>query len=465
MTVYDDEIDLRPYILTLIRHWWQIGLFAVILSASAYLYTTRQPRVYQATATMLLTRTRSNLSLAAQFPTVTEPVDTSSRMAALLSLTQSDALGMETLKAMEDMIPEEYRSLDSIKNMVEASNKGDTILVTVTAVDPALAAEIANTWARQAVQDINLAYSGEQPLIEIQDQMETARQDYQTAQADLETFIQNNRISILQKQLDEAETLLSSLTEERSWKISYYTNRKQSMENLVVQAEALKKQIQEGIKSNSGGLGDALAVLRVRATALGISDVNIQSPGDASQTSGGNQSLTLNLQVNDVNTLLDDSGNYALDLDTVIQLAKEEQAKAQDSLDELTQQILQESPDPAIQSSAAELQNIATELENQNARQKELTSQRDLAWQAYQAMAQKVTEIKNTAQTDNQIALASQAITPQKPTSSSRMRNTMAAGAIGLILGCLFFLGWQWWRSANFSTMTDDPNPTPGSRE
>ncbi len=166
-----------------------------------------------------------------------------------------------------------------------------------------------------------------------------------------------------------------------------------------------------------------------------------------------------------MNTLLDDSGNYALDLDTVIQLAKEEQAKAQDSLDELTQQILQESPDPAIQSSAAELQNIATELENQNARQKELTSQRDLAWQAYQAMAQKVTEIKNTAQTDNQIALASQAITPQKPTSSSRMRNTMAAGAIGLILGCLFFLGWQWWRSANFSTMTDDPNPTPGSRE
>lgn len=469
MTVYDDEIDLRPYLLALIRHWWQIGLLIIILSATAYLYTNRQPRIYKATATMLLTRTRSNLSLAEQFPTVTDPVDTRSRMDALLSLTQSDALAAETLQVVGDILPEESRNIEAIKNRVSVTSQGDTILVSATAQNPETAAEIANTWAYQAVQDINLAYSGEQPLAEIQVQMETARQDYQTAQSDLETFIQTNRISLLEKQMTEAETLLSSLTSERAWKISYYTNRMQSMENLIVQAEALKKQIQGGIKSNSGGLGDALAVLRVRATALGISEVNTQPPMDTKQssstidvsTTSGNQPLMLDLQLNDLTTLLDDPANYAADLDTVIQLADDEQSKAQNTLDELTQQVLGESTDSTIQSSAAALQNIATELENQNARQKELTSQRDLAWEAYQAMAEKVTEIKNTAQSDYQVTLASQAIAPQKPTSSNTMRNTLAAGAIGLILGCLFFLSLQWWQSANISTIEEESKPTP----
>lgn len=465
MTVFDDEIDLRPYILTLFRHWWQIGLIVVILSASAYLYTNRQPSIYKATATILLTRTRSNLTLAEQFPTVSEPVDTRSRMDALLSITQSDALAVETLNLVGDMFPVENRNIEAMKNRISITSQGDTILVSATAQKPETAAEIANTWALQAVQDINLAYSGDQPLSELEDQMKTARGVYQSAQADLETFIQTNRISLLQKQQDEAQTLLSSLSGDRAWKISYYTNRKQSMENLVVQAEALKKQIQDGINSNSGGFGDALAVLRVRATALGISDVNLQTSSDANPLSNGNQSLTLNLQVNDPTTLLDDPANYASDLNTVIQLANDEGTKAQDAIDELTRQVLQESPDPNIESAAATLQNIATELEKQNAQLKELTSQRDLAWEAYQAMAEKVTEIKNTAQTDNQVTLASQAIAPQKPTSSNTLRNTMAAGATGLILGCLFFLGLQWWQSANLASVTNDQNKTEDAQK
>jgi uncharacterized protein involved in exopolysaccharide biosynthesis len=465
MTVYDDEIDLRPYILALFRHWWQIGLIVVILSASAYLYTNRQPRIYKATATILLTRTRSNLTLAEQFPTVSEPVDTRSRMDALLSITKSDTLAVETLNLVGDMLPEENRNIEAIKNRVSITNQGDTILVSATAQEPETAAKIANTWALQAVQDINLAYSGEQPLAELEDQMKTARGDYQAVQADLETFIQTNRISLLQKQQDEAQILLSSLSGDRAWKISYYTNRMQSMENLLIQAEALKKQIQDGINSNSGGLGDALAVLRVRATALGISEVNLHTSSYASPSSNSNQPLTLNLQVNDLNALLDDPANYASDLDTVIQLANDEGIKAQDALDELTQQVLQESTDPNIESAAATIQNIATELEKQNAQQKELTSQRDLAWEAYQAMAEKVTEIKNTAQTDNQVTLASQAIAPQKPSSSNTLRNTIAAGAIGLILGCLFFLSLQWWQSANFSSVTNHQNTTKDAQK
>ncbi len=127
MTVYDDEIDLRPYITSLIQHWWQILIVAVIFAVVGLGISLIMPRKYESTATILLTRSRPTLSLAEQFPTVNEPVDSSLRMNALLSLAQSDTLTMQTLNSLGEKLPVEDREIEALKNHVQIGSQGDAI--------------------------------------------------------------------------------------------------------------------------------------------------------------------------------------------------------------------------------------------------------------------------------------------------------------------------------------------------
>ena len=92
-------------------------------------------------------------------------------MNALLSLAQSDTLAMETLKSLGDKLPAEDREIEALKKHVQIGSQGDAIVVTATANDPSLAADIANNWADQVVTAINLAYSGAQLPPEIQTQL------------------------------------------------------------------------------------------------------------------------------------------------------------------------------------------------------------------------------------------------------------------------------------------------------
>src|SRR3989337_1477379 len=169
------EIDLRPYILAIAGKWWVLALFVVIFAGATYAYYSSRPDEFSATASILLTRSRSSLSLTKEFTTVTENViDSRSRLDALVTLANSDAIAKKTLDAVTEQLLSEGRTLESIKNKVMIGNKGDLILVTATAQIAELSADIANAWARNAAQAINLAYSGEQPLNEIETQLQEA---------------------------------------------------------------------------------------------------------------------------------------------------------------------------------------------------------------------------------------------------------------------------------------------------
>ncbi|MEJ2710034.1 MAG: Wzz/FepE/Etk N-terminal domain-containing protein [Anaerolineales bacterium] len=234
MTVYEyeDEIDLRPYLLNIVKHWWQIGLIVIFSVSAALAYGLTRSRNYESTATILVTRSRAVLSLANQFPTVNEPVDYRSRMEAFQSIASSDGVALKTIKQLPDRQPIASQQLEDFKRSTEISSSGDIIKVTSTAKNPQLAAQIANTWARQAVTAINQAYSGEELPGEIQSQIQAAQQEYQQAQTSLESFMQENQISLLQKQLEEAEGVLDTLVKERMRKIAYFSQRGENMDQM-----------------------------------------------------------------------------------------------------------------------------------------------------------------------------------------------------------------------------------------
>ncbi len=153
---------------------------------------------------------------------------------------------------------------------MKVESKGDALLVSATANTPELATEIANTWANEAALVVNQAYQGEQPLADIQAQREAAQKQYQDAQGNLKSFIQNSQIDALSKKIEESQAVFNKIADDRAWQISYYDDRIKNMEALIVQAEALKRQLQRGNRSGAGDFGDALAVLDARASSLGI---------------------------------------------------------------------------------------------------------------------------------------------------------------------------------------------------
>ena len=233
---HEDEIDLRPYISALLKHKWLILILGASFAIVGLIFSLLSTKTYTALATLLFTRNRATLSLAQEFPTVNEPVDFRSRMEALLEIANSDALAQRTIQVMGDQLPATLHNVDTLSQAVKASAKGDSLLVEATFQDPDTAAAIANTWAQELATTINIAYSGEQPLSDIQDKLISAQSDYESAQADLEDFIRQNPRTALEQQIKEAQELLDLAGNDRSVQLAYYYIRKHAMEQLLANA-------------------------------------------------------------------------------------------------------------------------------------------------------------------------------------------------------------------------------------
>ena len=81
---------------------------------------------------------------------------------------------------------------------------------------------------------------------------------------------------------------------------------------------------------------------------------------------------------------------------------------------------------------------------HEKARLNELTSTRDLTWEAYQALAEKETEVRNNLQTSSSVNLASPAVPPVEPASRGVLRNTLIGAAVGMFLSLVWVLGSVW---------------------
>jgi uncharacterized protein involved in exopolysaccharide biosynthesis len=76
-----------------------------------------------------------------------------------------------------------------------------------------------------------------------------------------------------------------------------------------------------------------------------------------------------------------------------------------------------------------------------------LTRARDLAESQYRALANKVEEAKIAVQESaNVVQVASKATVPSQPVSPGKLLNTLMGGGIGLMVGVLAMVLWEWWR-------------------
>jgi polysaccharide biosynthesis transport protein len=136
MSVYEDEIDLRPYLLTLLENWRLIAVFTIMAVLIALVVDRRSTPIYQASALVQVIEAPSTKAVDMGV------LQTSERIARTYVET------MTTHQVLERVIENLNLAIDTtaLKNSITTQSLRDTQLIRVQVehTDPVTAALIAN---------------------------------------------------------------------------------------------------------------------------------------------------------------------------------------------------------------------------------------------------------------------------------------------------------------------------------
>lgn len=238
---YDDVIDLRAYILVLWKFWPVIvGMVAVAVVAAAGLAFAR-PRLYEAKAAVVITQSRTELSLVPEFKTTAEglPTNADARRNALIGLVKNPTIAAQVIARLGDTLPLELRDIAELIEATEGTGSGDLISISVRARDPAVAMAIANAWASEYEQHTNRLYGTIAESAEaIQLQAESARQEYDAAEAALVDFTARSRIAEYTRQVRQAQESAAQLQEAKQSAIKTIVSQEYASAEKVAAAYA-----------------------------------------------------------------------------------------------------------------------------------------------------------------------------------------------------------------------------------
>ncbi|MGQ9708991.1 MAG: Wzz/FepE/Etk N-terminal domain-containing protein, partial [Anaerolineae bacterium] len=203
----EEEIDLRHYVLVLLKYWkWIIGATAVA-AVVALVVSFILPPTYEATALVAVTKPRYVMQFDPRIETLN---NIQPAYKAYPELASSDEALQELLTRLNPR-PERVETLEDLKRLVKAKAGTDPslILLTVRLKDPEEAARIANLWAEIFVRRANEIYGTESQsqLQFYQQQLQRAEAELRAAEEALVAFQAQNQESILEHQLGSRQQM------------------------------------------------------------------------------------------------------------------------------------------------------------------------------------------------------------------------------------------------------------------
>lgn len=252
----DEDLDLRKYINALVR-WWReiilitlviIGLVACVILGIQLLLAPR----YEASASVAIVRTFSDITLDQRFQTKTDSTSTTqsssaaSLRSALIGLASSGSIAQKVIDQLGNKLSPKEKVAAKLAEQVTAelatgsrgSSESDLINITAKANSPEKATAIANAWAQIYVQTVNAIY-GQVPddlLASIQSEQATAQKIYEKSQTDLEAFVANNHIDTLTRQITETQSVIDNLQRGKQDALTHLVDGVVGARTLVMQA-------------------------------------------------------------------------------------------------------------------------------------------------------------------------------------------------------------------------------------
>ncbi len=435
---HDDEIDLRQYLETLIRWRREIALITIgtaVVAAIAILgLRIVLPPVYVASADVAIARTASDVSFDERFITSADQVgndvtSAGARRSALLGLVASGGVAIDVLNELGDQLSAEDRSPAALLERVEAEvgpaigNRvdSDLIRITVSADSPEEAAAIANAWAQAYVRHVNAIYSQvpNEVLDSIQTELEVTEEKYYQDQAQLEAFLATNQLKELNSQL----AVYQQRMDQEVALIQAYLVEWQRTNEYLTTAQTLQVQLEQG------GEG----AIRSSITALQSLKITIY----------GKPSSNLVLELRDqpeitYEAMLADLSGLIAALEQRLAALHTEIVARSDGLDpsSLTTDTVTATFSPLYD----EIRQLQAQIEAENAQNVRLSQQRDLSWETYKALSNKIAELSLTrAASGSEVRFAALAVPPDDPVKGPSLSvAVLGGGFIGFLLAALY---------------------------
>lgn len=425
----EQEIDLRPVFYALLRRWKFILACAVVLALMAIVVTLLlRPSGTTVSAEVMLLPTRERIQFDPRF--VTEDTSTianpTTQRNALVALASSSLLEAQVRAALPATASEAYAPGD-LFDLVTIQPDGDLIRFTTSDTDPDWATTLVTTWATEYVRLVNQVYSRDIAAIgDLEVQQAEARQAYEAAQSELETFVSANNILRTEQEISATLALLEEAEVANQQLYRDYLDRVRELDLLILDAQTLRRQLAAG---QAGGIGESLAALGLQARAAGVED------------------LPFDLQLNAAGELNVDPAALAGSLDALIANLQERRAALAQIAQEFAQSLVNGEADTMAMTTALRseyeqrLADLSRTLEAQQSTERLLTQQRDQALQSIFVLQSKINE-QLVAQGATQVDVRLVGVAPQPAPSLLRslVLNTFIAGFVGLFLGVFLVL-------------------------
>lgn len=479
----DDEIDLRRYVVAIGAWWREIVLITLLLTGlaavAAWLWQNSLPTLYAASTDVVIARLTSRIALDERITTEEEirQGGVASWRASLLQLAQSPAIADAVLAELRDQLPSDWTVKDMLEAVAVENPTGtdprtlsDLIRITISSKDPAHSALIANTWARLFVDHINQVY-GQVPadtLAAVQGELESAHAAYLLAEQALQVFIAESEAESLQRQIDEqlalrknlqqgrnillaagainANQVMTSTLQDNLAGLTQLHSQRRVTEIQLNQARNLATQLEQASPATVAGNLLALQLLKAQVFARPVTD--------------GEQPPTLDLRLElpalsadadalaaDARTLVATLEGYLAQLDTEIAAVSETLlsspgAALGDQISIASELITPPATSDPFQQALAqhdrELQALHSRLAADEARELQLTQQRDLSWTAYDTLSNKLVEL-NLARTasNSEVRIGASAVAPAAPEPQPSLLLPLAAVAVASLFFAL----------------------------
>jgi uncharacterized protein involved in exopolysaccharide biosynthesis len=401
----EEEIDLREYIVVIVRRWkWIAGITLVAVITAAIVSFFLLAPVYETAVGVVIIKSRSEVTFEPKYRTLTEEelgnlgVDVKARRQALEALVKSSSVAAEVINKLGSVLKPGEQNVNTLLGMVETEANGDLIGIKVRGKDPGKITTIADAWGEAYEEYVNGLYGGRpQSPGDIQTQVTGAKSSYQEAEEALAKFTGDNQIDNLAREIGAKQNTLAD----------YYATKRQ-LDRLIADAKALRDQMRQETSSSSTGTGNSLSIMLLQASAFTLLSPEL--------------SVQLQLAFDERTGLEGSAEEQVQNLDAFLSILEARQEEVQSLIDEgtLQQEILQ----------------LQEQLEREQARKQELTRARDLAWETYNTLARKEAEVGIASQaTDTEVRFAVPAVEPKKPVAPKKKLNIAIAGMLGLMVG------------------------------
>jgi len=374
----DDEIDLRPYLSAILQRWWIIlGTALGVAIIAGFIAWLRTPP-YTASTSLLIIPASAQVTLDSRFTSRDSFLftTTANQREALLGLARDPTLEerVATILAAEGGLPNDYQ-LGALRDRVTIETNGDLVRITAQAETAEAARRLALLWGQEYTRLVNETYTRDTSSIEqVEQQLAEARERYKTAQAELEAFLAGGEMAVAEQEVRRLSDLVNSARSAGTERFSDYLRRSNDLEQILRDVQLLRARLIDQ-PDDTTNVDDAIAALLLRIR-------NLSAQGSDRPILQLDSSLSSKLSVT------------VADLDRLMTTLNAEYRAVRQEAERLSELPPAELSPDSSQLLYERLAAAQTRLEQLNARQRELSRNRDLAFSLIEVLLRRIDELR-----------------------------------------------------------------------